>query len=94
MTINDTPPKTEAKDWTRKALLEIFEADTQETRLDRLRRMGVLDEHNNLTDRVTNWGADYVSHTLVESDELGWEAGDDDEDDEDADDAVVGQAGE
>lgn len=93
MTINDMPPKTEAKDWTRKALLAIFDADTQETRLDRLRRMGVLDEHNNLTERATNWGADYVSHTLVQGDEAASDD-DEDEDEDEADDALVGRGGE
>lgn len=87
MTI-DMPPKTEAKDWTRKALLDILEADTPEAGLARLRRMGVLDEHNNLTERATNWGADYVSHTLVEGNEDGSEL-DEDEDEEDEDDDTL-----
>jgi Ran GTPase-activating protein (RanGAP) involved in mRNA processing and transport len=85
----DLPPKLEAKDWTRKALLDILDADTPEAGLERLRRMGVLDEHNNLTERVTNWGADYVSHTLVEGDNVGAE-GEDDEDDEDEEEDASG----
>jgi hypothetical protein len=84
MTI-DMPPKLGAKDWTRKALLDILDADTPEAGLERLRRMGVLDERNNLTARVTNWGADYVSHTLVEGDEVG-----DEDEQEDEDEGVVG----
>lgn len=62
--------KTDAKDWTRASLLEVLKTDSRETRLDRLRRMGVLDAQNRLTPRAKNWGDEYVSHTLVEDETL------------------------
>ncbi len=57
------------KDWSRKALLEVLDADTVEAGLARLRKLGVLDEHNHLTERATSWGKDYVSYTHVEGDD-------------------------
>lgn len=66
----DPTPKNDPKDWTRKAILAALEAETKEAALARMRKMGLLDEHGNLTDRVANWGKDYVSYTLVESDEF------------------------
>lgn len=65
----DSTPKNDPKDWTRQAILDALECDTKEAALARMRRMGLLDEHGNLTDRVANWGKDYVSYTLVDSDE-------------------------
>jgi hypothetical protein len=58
--------KTDAKDWTRASLLEVLKMDSREARLDRLRRMGVLDAQNRLTPRANSWGDEYISHTLVE----------------------------
>ena len=57
-----------AESWTRESLLALLSKDPQPARLDRLRRLGVLDEHNQVTARAKNWGGK-LPHTAVEDDE-------------------------
>ncbi|MBC8072950.1 MAG: hypothetical protein IAG13_31800 [Deltaproteobacteria bacterium] len=57
-----------SESWTRTELLELLSHDSQATRLARLRRIGVIDEHNRVTDHAKNWGG-VLSRTAVEGDE-------------------------
>lgn len=57
-----------AQDWTRASLLALLSGDSQRVRLDRLRRLGVLDDDHHVTARATSWGSQ-LPHTAVEDDE-------------------------
>lgn len=42
--------------WTRKAVAAAIQSGTLEERVERLRKIGLIDEKNQLTERYQNWG--------------------------------------
>ena len=57
-----------AESWTRESLLELLSSETQATRLDRLRRLGIIDDDNQVTARAKTWGGK-LPHTAVQDDD-------------------------
>jgi hypothetical protein len=47
--------------WTRESLLNILSSGTLDERLDRLRRMGVIDKNNNLVSKPHKWGKNFLN---------------------------------
>lgn len=58
----------QADTWSLDSLLALLSRDSQAERLDRLRRLGLLDEQNRVTAAIRSWGS-VLSHTAVEDDD-------------------------